>query len=122
MATNTTDRVRRMSVSSVHIHYVNKAERKGRTRAEVDEVIRWLTGYSQDQLEALLAAGTDFETFFAEAPMMNPNRFLITGTICGHRVEAIEDPFMREVRHMDKLVDEVSKGKAMAKILRSPAA
>ena len=122
MATNTTDRVRRMSVSSVHVHYVNKAERKGRTRAEVDEVIRWLTGYSQDQLEALLAAGTDFETFFAEAPTMNPNRFLITGTICGHRVEAIEDPFMREVRHMDKLVDEVSKGKAMAKILRSPPA
>ncbi|ADL00892.1 DUF2200 domain-containing protein [Brevundimonas subvibrioides] len=122
MATNTTDRVRRMSVSSVHVHYVNKAERKGRTRAEVDEVIRWLTGYSQDQLEALLTAGTDFETFFAEAPTMNPNRFLITGTICGHRVEAIEDPFMREVRHMDKLVDEVSKGKAMAKILRSPPA
>ena len=122
MAINTTDRVRRMSVASVHIHYVNKAERKGRTRAEVDEVIRWLTGYSQDQLKALLEAGTDFETFFAEAPAMNPNRFLITGSICGHRVELIEDPFMREVRHLDKLVDEVGKGKAMEKILRSPKA
>ena len=82
-----------MSVASVHVHYVAKAERKGRTRAEVDQVIRWLTGYSQDQLEALLAAKTDFETFFAEAPAMNPNRFLITGMICGHRVEEIEDPF-----------------------------
>lgn len=122
MATNTTDRVRRMSVASVHIHCVAKAERKGRTRADVDQVIRWLTGYSQDRLEALLEAGTDFETFFAEAPAMNPNRFLITGLICGHRVEAIEDPFMREVRHMDKLVDEVGKGKAMEKILRSPKA
>lgn len=122
MATNTTERVRRMSVASVHVHYVNKAVRKGRTRAEVDQVIHWLTGYSEDQLEALLAAGTDFETFFAEAPAMNPNRFLITGMICGHRVETIEDPFMREVRHLDKLVDEVGKGKAMAKILRSPPA
>ena len=119
MAISATDRIRRTSVVSVYVHYVNKAERKGRTRAEVDEVIRWLTGYSQDQLEALLAAKTDFETFFAEAPAMNPNRFLITGLVCGHRVEEIEDPFMREVRHLDKLVDEVGKGKAMEKILRT---
>jgi len=109
-----------MSVASVHVHYVTKVEKKGRTRAEVDEVIRWLTGYSQDQLGALLAAKTDFETFFAEAPAMNSNRFLITGMICGHRVEEIEDPFMREIRHLDKLVDEVAKGRAMAKILRQP--
>ncbi len=99
-----TDRIRRTSVASVHVHYVAKAEKKGRTRAEVDQVIRWLTGYSQVQLEALLAAKTDFETFFAEAPAMNPNRFLITGVICGYRVEEIEDPFMRELRHLDKLV------------------
>ena len=118
MATSATDRVRRMSVASVHVHYVAKAERKGRTRAGVDEVIRWLTGYSQTQLEALLADGTDFETFFAEAPAMNPNRTLITGMICGHRVEEIEDPFMREVRYMDKLVDEVANGKAMEKVKR----
>ena len=118
MAISAADRIRRMSVASVHVHYVAKAERKGRTRAEVDEAVRWLTGYSQDQLEALLADGTDFETFFAGAPAMNPNRFLITGMICGYRVEEIEDPFMREVRHMDKLVDEVAKGKAMEKVLR----
>ena len=118
MATSATDRIRRTSVASVHVHYVNKVERKGRTRPEVDEVIRWLTGYSQAQLEALLEAKTDFETFFAEAPAMNPNRFLITGMICGYRVEDIEDPFMRELRHLDKLVDEVSKGKAMEKVLR----
>ncbi|MDZ4371956.1 MAG: DUF2200 domain-containing protein, partial [Phenylobacterium sp.] len=117
-----TDRVRRMSVASVYVHYVAKAERKGQTRAKVDQVIRWLTGYSQDELEALLEAKTDFETFFAEAPAMNPNRFLITGMICGHRVEEIEDPFMREVRHLDKLVDEVGKGKAMEKILRTGGA
>ena len=119
MATSATDRIRKTSVASVHVHYVAKAEKKGRTRAEVDEVIRWLTGYSQKQLEALLADGTTFGTFFAEAPAMNPNRFLITGVICGYRVEDIEDPFMREVRHMDKLVDEVAKGKAMEKVLRS---
>ena len=121
MKTTANDRIRRTSVASVHVHYVNKAEKKGRGRAEVDEVIRWLTGYSQDQLEALLADGTTFEAFFAEAPTMNPNRFLITGVICGYRVEEIEDPFMRELRHLDKLVDEVGKGKAMEKILRQPA-
>lgn len=120
MAISTTDRVRRMSVASVHVHYVAKAERKGRTRAEVDEVMRWMTGYSQAQLEALLEAKTDFETFFAEAPAMNPNRTLITGMICGYRVEEIEDPFMREIRYLDKLVDELAKGRAMEKILRKP--
>ena len=118
MATSATDRIRRTSVASVHVHYVNKVERKGRTRAEVDEVIRWLTGYSQDQLGALLADGTTFGEFFDKAPAMNPNRFLITGVICGYRVEEIEDPFMRELRYLDKLVDEVSKGKAMEKVLR----
>lgn len=121
MATSANDRIRKTSVAGVHVHYVNKAERKGRTRAEVDEVIRWLTGYSQAQLDALLEAKTDFQTFFDQAPTMNPNRFLITGVICGHRVEEIEDPFMRELRYLDKLVDEVSKGKAMEKILRRPA-
>lgn len=118
MATSATDRIRRTSVASVHVHYVAKVERKGRSGAQVDEVIRWLTGYSQDQLDALLAAKTDFETFFAEAPAMNPNRFLITGKICGYRVEEIEDPFMRELRYLDKLVDEVANGRAMEKVLR----
>ena len=120
MGTSAADRIRRTSVASVYVHYVAKAEKKGRGQAEVDEVIRWLTGYSQAQLEALLEAKTDFETFFAEAPAMNPNRTLIRGVICGYRVEEIEDPFMREVRYLDKLVDEVSKGKAMEKILRQP--
>ncbi|MGV9008721.1 DUF2200 domain-containing protein [Brevundimonas sp.] len=122
MPVNAADRIRKTSVASVHIHYVAKVEKKGRTRADVDQVIHWLTGYSQSQLDALLAAKTDFEAFFAEAPAMNPNRFLITGLICGYRVEDIQDPFMRELRHLDKLVDEVSKGKAMEKVLRTPAA
>ena len=121
MATSAADRIRKTSVASVHVHYVAKAKKKGRTRAEVDEIIRWLTGYSQHQLNALLADKTDFETFFAQAPAMNPNRFLITGLFCGHRVEEIDDPFMRELRHLDKLIDELAKGKAMEKILRSPA-
>ena len=119
MAISASERIRKTSVASVHVHYVAKVENKGRTRAEVDQVIRWLTGYSQDQLEALLADGTTFEAFFDQAPAMNPNRFLITGLICGHRVEEIEDPFMRELRHLDKLVDEVAKGKAMEKVLRA---
>lgn len=119
MTTSAADRIRSTSVASVHKHYVAKAEKKGRTRAEVDQVIRWLTGYSQGQLEALLADGVNFQDFFDRAPAMNPNRFLITGVICGCRVETIEDPFMREVRHLDKLVDEVAKGKAMEKLLRA---
>ncbi len=107
------------AVAAVHPHYVTKAERKGRTRAEVDEIIRWQTGYSQAQLEALLADGTDFETFFAEAPALNAQRDLVKGVICGIRVEELEPGTMREIRILDKLVDELAKGKAMEKILRS---
>ena len=113
-----THRIFKTSVAAVYPHYVTKAEKKGRTRAEVDEIIRWLTGYSQNEFEALLADKTDFETFFAEAPGLNPNRTLITGTICGYRVEEIEDPLMRELRYLDKLVDELAKGRPMSKILR----
>ena len=106
------------SVASVYPHYVTKAEKKGRTRAEVDEVIRWLTGYSQGQLDAALADKTDFQTFFANAPGMNPARTLITGSICGIKVQEVEDPLMREIRYLDKLVDELAKGRPMAKVLR----
>jgi len=119
MQATANDRIRRMTVASVHPLYVAKAERKGRTRAEVDEIIRWLTGYSDAQVKAHLEAGTTFESFFDQAPAMNPNRFLITGMICGHRIEEIEDPLMREIRHLDKLVDELAKGKVMGKILRA---
>ena len=112
-------RIYSMSVAGVYPHYVAKAEKKGRTRAEVDEIIRWLTGYSQEELEAQLEGRTAFEAFFAEAPRMNPARRLITGVICGIRVEEIEDPLMREVRYLDKLIDELARGKAMEKILRS---
>lgn len=109
--------------ASVYPHYVAKAEKKGRTKEEVDEIIRWLTGYTRRQFESVLKKKTDFETFFAQAPRMNPLRTLVTGTVCGIRVEAIEDPLMREIRILDKLVDELAKGKAMAKILReSPEA
>ena len=111
-------RIYAMSVASVYPHYVAKAEKKGRTKAEVDQVISWLTGYEQDALEAELAAGTDFESFFARAPRLNPARALITGTICGVRIETIEDPLMKEVRYLDKLVDELAKGRPMEKILR----
>lgn len=118
-----THKIFRMSVASVHVHYVNKAEKKGRTRAEVDEVIRWLTGFSQTELEAHLADKTTFEDFFARAPRLNPARGEIKGVICGVRIEAIEDALMREIRYMDKLVDELAKGRPMAKILRTaPAA
>jgi hypothetical protein len=111
-------RIYAMSVASVYPHYVAKAEKKGRTKQQVDEIICWLTGYDQAALEAQLAACTDFETFFAEAPALNPARTAITGTICGVRVETIEDPLMREVRYLDKLVDELARGKAMETILR----
>jgi len=107
-----------MSFASVYPHYVAKAERKGRTKSEVDEIIRWLTGYSQEELEAQLEKKTDFETFFAEAPNMNPSRLMIKGVVCGVRVEEIEEPTMREIRYLDKLIDELAKGKAMEKILR----
>ena len=112
-------RVYRISVASVYPHYLAKAEKKGRTKAEVDEIIRWLTGHSQDSLEAELANKTTFEDFFANAPRLNPNRSLITGTVCGIRVENIEEPLMRELRYLDKLIDELAKGKKMEKILRS---
>lgn len=115
----TRHRIYSMSVASVYVHYVAKVEKKGRTRAELDEVIRWLTGYSQRELEAALEHRTTFEDFFARAPALNPARSLITGTVCGVRVETIEEPLMREVRYMDKLVDELAKGRPMAKILRA---
>ncbi|HEY5723838.1 MAG TPA: DUF2200 domain-containing protein [Allosphingosinicella sp.] len=107
-----------MSVASVYPHYVAKAEKKGRTKAEVDEIFGWLTGYGQDALEAQLCKGTTFEDFFGQAPGLNPARSLITGTICGVRIEEIEDPLMREVRYLDKLIDELAKGRPMEKILR----
>jgi hypothetical protein len=114
-------RVFGMSVASVYVHYVAKAEKKGRTRAEVDQIIRWLTGYSQAELERHLAEKTDFRTFFEEAPGMNPARSLITGSVCGVKVQEIEDPLMREIRYVDKLIDELAKGRPMEKILRSQA-
>ncbi|AIF42874.1 DUF2200 domain-containing protein [Virgibacillus sp. SK37] len=107
-----------MPVANVYPHYINKAERKGRTKSEVDEIIQWLTGYSQEQLKILLENETDFETFFAEAPALNPSREAIKGVICGVRVEDIEEPTMQEIRYLDKLVDELAKGKSMDKILR----
>ncbi|MEQ8599272.1 MAG: DUF2200 domain-containing protein [Devosia sp.] len=108
------------SVASVYPHYITKAEKKGRTKAEIDEIFRWLTGHDQASLEAELANKTTFEDFFANAPELNPNRALITGVVCGIRVETIEDPLMRELRYLDKLVDELAKGKKMEKILRTP--
>ncbi|MBX3479772.1 MAG: DUF2200 domain-containing protein [Caulobacter sp.] len=114
----TQHRIYATSVASVYVHYVNKAERKGRTKAEVDEIIRWLTGFSQEALEAHLAEKTDFEHFFAAAPM-NPARSLITGKVCGVRVEEVAEPLMREIRYLDKLIDELARGKAMEKILRA---
>ena len=114
-----THRIYSTSFGSVYPHYVTKAEKKGRTKAEVDEVVRWLTGYSQAQLDAVVADGTDFEAFFANAPAMNPARSLITGSVCGVKVQEVEEPLMREIRYLDKLIDELAKGKAMAKVLRS---
>jgi hypothetical protein len=113
----TNNRIYRISFASVYPLYIAKAEKKGRTKAEVDEILRWLTGYSQDELEAQLARRTDLETFFAEA-RLNPSRRLITGMICGVRVENIEEPLMQEIRYMDKLIDELANGKVMEKILR----
>ncbi|MFY9372311.1 MAG: DUF2200 domain-containing protein [bacterium] len=111
-------RIYKMSFAKVYPHYVAKAEKKGRTKGEVDEIIRWLTGYSQEELEGQLEKETDFETFFAEAPRLNPARSLIKGVVCGVRVEDIEEPTMREIRYLDKLIDELARGKAMDKILR----
>jgi hypothetical protein len=112
------NRVFALKFGSVYPLYVQKAERKGRTKREVDEVLRWLTGYSQKELERQIARGVDLEIFFAEAPALNPNSSLIRGVVCGVRVEEIEDPLMRKIRWMDKLVDELAKGRAMEKILR----
>ena len=111
-------RIYTASVASVYPHYVAKAERKGRTKAEVDSILRWISGYTQHELEARLANGTDLETFFAEAPRLNPARVLVKGVICGVRIEDIEEPTMREIRYLDKLVDELAKGWPMSKILR----
>lgn len=108
-----------MSFATVYPLYVAKAERKGRTKAEVDEIIRWLTGYTQRGLEGQLKKQKDFETFFKEAPGMNPARSSIKGLICGVRVEEIQEPLMREIRYLDKLIDELAQGKTMEKILRS---
>ena len=115
---NKLQRIYTMSFASVYPHYIAKAEKKGRHKEEVDEIIRWLTGYSQKQLEDRLNRKTDFETFFTAAPKLNPSRTLIKGVICGVRVEEIQDPIMREVRYLDKLIDELARGKAMEKILR----
>ena len=112
-------RIYRMSFSSVYPHYVTKVGKKGRTKAELDEVITWLTGYDQEALDAQLEKEVDIETFYAEAPEMNPSRSLITGVICGIRVEEIEEPLMQEIRYLDKLVDELAKGKAIEKVLRA---
>ncbi len=113
-----THRVFKMSVASVYVHYLAKAAKKGRGKDEVDEVIRWLTGFSQGELEHHLTAKTSFEDFFAAAPRLNPNRSQIKGVICGVRIEEIEDPLMRELRYLDKLVEEVRQGRPMEKILR----
>jgi hypothetical protein len=112
------ERIYAMSFASVYPLYVAKAERKGRTKAEVDDVIRWLTGYSQKGLEAQIAKKTSFETFFESAPKLNAARTLITGVICGVRVENIEEPLMQNIRYLDKLVDELAKGKTMERVLR----
>ncbi|MBY5740180.1 DUF2200 domain-containing protein [Rhizobium leguminosarum] len=114
----TKHRIYSISVASVYPHYVAKAEKKGRTKTEVDDIICWLTGHSQQSLDDQLAAKTNFEDFFAQAPQMNPSRSSITGVICGVRVEDIQDTTMREIRYLDKLIDELAKGKAMEKILR----
>jgi hypothetical protein len=112
-------RVFRMSFASVYPHYIAKAEKKGRTKAEVDAIIRWLTGYDAQTLQQQIDDKVDFETFFARAPRINPNVSKITGVICGYRVEEIEDRLMQQIRYLDKLVDELAKGRAMAKILRT---
>lgn len=121
MNSRNNQRVYAMSVASVYRLYIEKAERKGRTKDEVDEVIRWLTGHSQESLDRELANKTTFETFFTQA-RLNPDRVLITGSVCGVRLAEIEEPLMKEIRYLDKLVDELAKGRPMSKILRQPAA
>jgi hypothetical protein len=117
----TRHRIYSTSFASVYPLYVAKAERKHRTQAEVDAILAWLTGYTRDELQAQIHQGVDFETFFAQAPRLNPSRTLIQGVVCGVRVEEVAEPLMREIRYLDKLVDELAKGKAMEKILRNPA-
>jgi hypothetical protein len=112
-------RIYTTSFASVYPAYVKKAERKGRTKAEVDQIIMWLTGYRPKEFEDQLRSQTDFETFFAKAPRLNPLRILITGSVCGVKLAEIEEPTMREIRYLDKLVDELARGKAMEKILRT---
>jgi hypothetical protein len=112
------ERIYRIKFASVYPHYIAKAEKKGRTKAEVDEVIHWLTGYSQTQLEDQINKQVDLETFYSQAPKLNPSRKLITGMICGVRVGDIKEPTMQEIRYMDKLIDDLAKGKSMDKILR----
>ncbi len=111
-------RIYTTSFASVYPLYVAKAEKKGRTKAEVDQVISWLTGYGQEELNTQLEKQTDFETFFAQAPMINPSRALIKGVVCGVRVEDVKEPTLREIRYLDKLVDELARGRAIDKILR----
>ncbi len=113
-----TERVYRMAFAGVYPHYLTKAEKKGRTKAEVDEIIYWLTGYNATDLQQILENKTNFEDFFHHAPRMNPNATKITGMICGYRIEEIEDPLMKQVRYLDKLIDELAKGRPMEKILR----
>lgn len=119
MNSNNNARVYKMSFAGVYPHYIAKAEKKGRTKEEVDTIIFWLTGYDAQSLQQQIDNKTDFETFFAEAPQMNPNVSKITGVICGYRVEEIEDQLIQKVRYLDKLVDELAKGKTMEKILRT---
>jgi hypothetical protein len=114
-----THRLFTMAFAKVYPLYIAKAERKGRTKAEVDEIILWLTGFTPSALNAQIADGTDFETFFAQAPKLNPAREAIKGLVCGVRVEEVPDPLMREIRYLDKLIDELAKGKSMDKILRA---
>ncbi|HWA34734.1 MAG TPA: DUF2200 domain-containing protein [Cyclobacteriaceae bacterium] len=116
------ERVYAMSFASVYILYIQKVEKKGRTKAEVDEVVMWLTGYDKKGLQEQIEKKNSFETFFDQAPGLNPNASLIKGTICGYRIEDIEEELMRKIRYLDKLVDELAKGKAMEKILRKPEA
>lgn len=118
MNSKSIERVYKMSFAGVYPHYITKAEKKGRTKAEVDEIIFWLTGYDAKALQEIIDNKTNFEDFFNQAPAMNPNATKITGVICGYRIEEIEDPIMKKVRYLDKLIDELAKGKPMDKILR----
>lgn len=111
-------RIYKMSFASVYPHYITKAEKKGRTKEEVDEIIFWLTGYNKKSLKKVIDTKTNFEDFFANAPKLNPNVSKITGVICGYRIEEIEDPLMKKIRYLDKLIDELAKGRKMEKILR----